>query len=181
MEIDEDKIREWAEAVEDMERKDGFKGDVSTRETIFENEDEGFEWGTTIGTFSVDENTITEMGSIGQFDASHLFTVYIHPDEGMTPHFHVFDKEGKDKKKSTDPGRHTCVEIRQNKYFKHGAYADSLDGKTRKALDRFMRGIRIRPKYSTDIWGYELHPHDKRMGRQQCGRRLRKLGRFRQH
>ncbi len=143
----EEKIKEWARIVEEQEVKDGFKA-----RGICESVDsEDIDYGTIIGTFSVGGQTVSEMGKVGKIENPRLYYVYIHPNEGMTPHFHVFDKAGMHRNQTNTDGFHTCVEIRTNAYFKHAAYTDDLDKESREALDAFMREIRESPKYRTDI------------------------------
>jgi len=100
--------------------------------------------GTIIGTFTVTKGSVNEMGSVGRITYPHQYLVYIHPNEGMTPHFHVFDKAGMHRSKVKHDGFHTCVEIKQNRYFKHDAYTDDLDKDSMEALDNFMGTIRTK-------------------------------------
>ena len=107
--------------------------------------------GTFIGSFTVDEKQLNEMARIGSISYPHQFFVYIRSNEGMKPHFHVFDKAGMHRSETHNDGFHTCVEIRSNTYFKHGAYTDNFDKESMKALDNFMNEVRTKPKYRTDI------------------------------
>jgi len=111
----------------------------------YENSGENIDMGDVIGTFVVEEETVNEMGSIGEIRIPHLYYVYIHPNEGANPHFHVFDKAGMHRNKKSTKGKkgfHTCVAIKCNKYFKHGPYTDDLDRDMMSALDKFMGSVR---------------------------------------
>ena len=128
----QDYIRHWASLCESTDSED-------------------IDYGTIIGTFTVDKGSLNEMGSVGRITYPHQFYVYIHPNEGMTPHFHVFDRAGMHRSETNKDGFHTCIEIRHNAYFKHAAYTDELDKESMKALDKFMSETRSRPQYRTDI------------------------------
>ncbi len=136
-------IKEWAKIVEAKCKAD---------ELLEESENIDFDEGTFIGAFTVEgEKPITEMGAVGKLSTSHRYYVYIHGRERMTPHFHVFDKEGEHKSKGQREGIHTCIKIRENQYFKHGSHTDNLDRDARHALDAFMREIRVQGKHSSNI------------------------------
>ena len=107
--------------------------------------------GSVIGMFSVNDETITEMGEVGKLTKPHEFYVYIRSHEGMLPHFHVFNAEGRYKRRGDKKGVHTCVEIRRNWYWKHDNYIDDLDQKTREELDRFLSQVRTEDKYSSGV------------------------------
>ena len=131
MNIDEH-IKHWAQLCESADSED-------------------IDYGTIIGSFVVNKGSINEMGRVGEITYPHQFFVYIHPNEGMTPHFHVFDKAGMHRSETKKDGFHTCVEIKRNVYFKHAAYTDNLDKESMKALDKFMCETRSHPQYRTDI------------------------------
>ena len=115
------------------------------------DEDMNLDHGTIIGTFSTGTGSVNEVGSVRRITHPHQYIVFVHPNEGEMPHFHVFDKPGMHRTQTHKDGFHTCIEIRTNKYFKHGVYTDNLDQKSRKALDEFMNEIRESPKYRSDI------------------------------
>ena len=102
-----------------------------------------------IGTFLVKE-ILSEMGNkIGTITTPHEYAVVIRSNEGMTPHFHVYDKEGRDSKGRK--GTHACVQITDNTYFKHGCYQGELDPKARKALNDFMCETRTEDDHSSGV------------------------------
>lgn len=112
---------------------------------IHEETDEDY----IVGTFLV-KNVLLEMGSkIGTITSPHKYAVVIRSDEGMTPHFHVYDKEGRNSKGRK--GTHACVQITKNMYFKHGCYKGELDAKTREALDNFMNEMRTEDSHSSGV------------------------------
>ena len=117
-------------------------GEVSL---IHEEADEDY----VIGTFQV-KKVLSEMGSkIGTITSPHMYAVVIRSNEGMTSHFHVYDKEGRDSRGRK--GTHACVQIKDNVYFKHGCYSDELDAKIREALDNFMNEIRTEDEHSSGV------------------------------
>lgn len=136
MNIDEH-IKHWANLCES-----------NNEETAHIHED--IDDGSIIGFFSVN-NPITEMGSIGTLEGSHRYFVYIRSFEREIPHFHVYDIDGKDKKKGDKKGTHTCIQISKNWYWKHGNYVDDLDKKTREQLDKFLAEVRTEDKYSSGV------------------------------
>ena len=102
-----------------------------------------------IGTFLVKE-ILSEMGNkIGTIKTPHEYIVVIRSNEGMIPHFHIYDKAGRDSKGRK--GIHACVQIRDNMYFKHGCYNGELDADARKALDDFMNEIRTADEHSSGV------------------------------
>lgn len=113
--------------------------------------------GSIIGSFTVPVTVMNEMGQIGTITTSKTFTVFIRANERTIPHFHVYDKEGKDrkardcKKGKKSKGFHACVEIRTNRYFKHKPYTDDPDDKMREELDKFMSTTRTEQQYSGSI------------------------------
>lgn len=107
--------------------------------------------GSVVGMFSVDDDMIDEMGAAGKLTNPHQYYVYVRSNEGMLPHFHVFNAEGRSKKRGSKKGMHTCVEIRRNWYWKHDNYIDDLDQKTREELDRFLSQVRTEDKYSSGV------------------------------
>ena len=135
---------EWKRINEQVETKDDnwfvIHDSEEEKSLIHEETDEDY----VVGTFLV-KNVLSEMGSkIGTITSPHKYAVVIRSDEGMTPHFHVFDKAGMHRSKAKHDGFHTCVEIRQNRYFKHDAYTDDLDKEAMAALDTFMGTIRTK-------------------------------------
>lgn len=72
---------------------------------------------------------------IGNFSQSPQFRVEIHNgDEGPIPHFHVSTKKNSGGKEID-----TCIEIGDNRYFRHGIHKDTItDGKIRKQLNMFL-------------------------------------------
>jgi len=118
---------------------------VEEASLIHEETDEDY----VVGTFLV-KNILSEMGSkIGTITSPHRYAVVIRSNEGMTPHFHVYDKEGRNSKGRK--GTHACVQITKNMYFKHGCHKDELDANTRDALDSFMREMRTEDSHSSGI------------------------------
>ena len=111
---------------------------------------EDVDYGAIIGRFKVEENMLSE-GKVGTIEFPHYYTVCVMDREGMIPHFHIYDKEGRKKKKQKEPGIHSCVEILRNKYFIHGKHQDKLDKKIQEALDAFMRTTRTEEKYEIAV------------------------------
>lgn len=133
--IDQNQIEKWADLCEREE---------------YGHVHEDMDDGTIIGSFDV-EAPLTEMGEIGRLQEPRKYYVYVRSNEGMKPHFHVFDNEGRNRKRNRKNGFHTCVEILKNSYFKHGPYTDDMDQKTRDALDSFMGEVRTGEKYISDL------------------------------
>lgn len=136
---------------------------------IHEDSDEDF----VIGTFVVNDKLISEH-EIGKFGGHHTYTVAVRKNEGMLPHFHVYDADGEHRKENSSDkkGTHTCVKLRTNEYFKHGAYQDNLNRRTRKALDKFLRETRSAKRHSIgvgqtnfvcaiNVWNDQNHTYGK--------------------
>lgn len=143
-------IEEWAKIVERQEVEE--KG-VPTDEELLEDSDyPDFNDGSLIGTFTVDEPIpLAEMAKIGVLSGQHTYYVYVRAHERMKPHFHVYDKTGEHRKRDNPVGVHACVRIDRNTYFEHSAYTSKLDRRARQALDKFMREIRVKGKYSSNV------------------------------
>ena len=104
-----------------------------------------------VGTFFV-KPMLTEMGDkIGIISSPHLYYVVINSNEGMTPHFHIYNKQGKNPNRREKGGVHACVQIKDNIYFKHGQYQDELQPDIREALDKFMSTIRTEEDHSSGL------------------------------
>lgn len=78
----------------------------------------------------LESEPILEMRQVGQFVK---YSVYVYSnDHGNIPHFHVKDT-------ATNGSKfHTCIEIKQNKYFQHGSKRDSFNNQEKKELDKFL-------------------------------------------
>lgn len=108
---------------------------------------------TIVGMFQTDENMVSEMGEVGTIKEPHFYTVSVRSNEGMTPHFHVYDKQGRvrGRRSKKNKGTHACVQILQNKYFKHGVYTDELDSDIQQALDSFMKSVRKEEEHDEGV------------------------------
>lgn len=82
---------------------------------------------------SKENGRLNEMARVGFFDE---YEVYVHTDDaGHIPHFHLRD--------SATQGRmfETCIELKTNKYFHHGAHQGVLNSGERKDLAEFMESM----------------------------------------
>jgi hypothetical protein len=106
-----------------------------------------------VGMFQAERAIVSEMGEIGTMREPHFYTVSVRSNEGMTPHFHVYDKQGRvrGRRSRKRNGTHSCIQILQNKYFKHGVYTDELDSGVQQALDSFMRAVRKAEEHDEGI------------------------------
>lgn len=160
-------IKYWASLIRRGNPEDIIS--ESVMDYINEDSDEDF----VIGTFVVNDKIISEL-EIGKLGGHHTYTVAVRKNEGMQPHFHVYDADGEHRKENTadKKGTHTCVKLRTNEYFKHGAYQDSLDRRTRKALDKFLRETRNARRHSIgvgqtnfvcaiNVWNDQNHTYGK--------------------
>ena len=80
------------------------------------------------------ESHLDEMATIGMLTPKLRILVYTN-DPGNIPHFHIVD---------SDTNGHffnCCIEIKNNRYFKHGAKTDTLNNRDRKGLVGFLNSI----------------------------------------
>lgn len=120
-------------------------------EIIEEGEDDGLGIidGSAIGTFTA--------GGDGSSDReerngkSNRYWVHVCAHESGIPHFHVFDKAGEWRSQTRRTGVHACVRIQENEYCGHDACTDRLGKVVREALDKFLREVRPKEKYSSDV------------------------------
>lgn len=107
--------------------------------------------GSMIGKFTVN----ADMASGGTMDGGdgggHLYWVYVCAHSKGIPHFHVFDKGGDPYRRRRKGGIHACIEIRRNRYCKHGRHLAELDKAAREALDRFLREVRTAGKHCCNV------------------------------
>lgn len=87
--------------------------------------------------------------TIGIFSGKLEYKIEVFPDDkGSIPHFHITNKN-----KNFD----TCIEICDNRYFRHGAHKDSLTSiRDRKLLQKFLLDRPVSKKgyhYGTN-WKY---------------------------
>lgn len=140
---------EWKRINEQVETKDDdwfvIHDSEGEKSLIHEETDDDY----IVGTFLIKE-IISEMGDqIGVITRPHEYFVAVKSNEGMTPHFHIYDAEGRNP--NSDKGTHACVQILDNMYFDHGCYNGRLDAKMRKALNVFMDEIRTEDEHSSGI------------------------------
>lgn len=91
---------------------------------------------------------------IGNIDK---YLIYVNSDDsGNIPHFHMVDSNSRGTNKK---GFHTCIEIKNAKYFHHNGKEDVLDTKLRKQLQTFLQEpFRIKDynrtnwEFIRDIW-----------------------------
>ena len=79
-----------------------------------------------------EKQVIEEMARLGYIDGKKFEIIVFTDDPGNKPHFHVRDAATKG---STF---HSCVEIRNARYFKHFGKTDILNGKMKKKLVDFF-------------------------------------------
>ena len=76
---------------------------------------------------------LLEMARVGYMGKRGEYEVYVRTDDpGHVPHFHLRD--------SATQGKNfeTCIELKNNRYFLHGGYTDTLNSSQRKCLADFM-------------------------------------------
>lgn len=81
---------------------------------------------------------LCEMAHVGYI--KNKFEVYVHSNEGMIPHFHVWDT-------STSGNEfHTCIYFKEAKYFEHHGKTSRFNAKDRKDLIEFLKSKPTKPR-----------------------------------
>ena len=82
---------------------------------------------------------MAQIGHIGEYQ------IYVRTnDPGKIPHFHIWDYETMGQK------FHTCVQIKDAKYFHHTGKEGTLNSEERKELDSFLRQPFRTDKFSSN-------------------------------
>lgn len=80
------------------------------------------------------------------------YTIYVNSDDsGNIPHFHMVDSNSRGTNKK---GFHTCIEIKDAKYFHHNGKEDVLDTKLRKQLQVFLQKPFRNNKFKMTNWEF---------------------------
>ena len=75
---------------------------------------------------------VEEMARLGYIDGKRFEIIVFTDDAGNKPHFHIRDAA------TRGQNFHTCVEIRNARYFHHFGKEDVLNGKMKKILTDFF-------------------------------------------
>ena len=91
----------------------------------------------------LNEELLQEMARIGYLDG---YEIYIHTDDsGNIPHFHIWDRNSKGEK------FHTCIQIKEPKYFHHTGKENILNSKQKKDLYNLLQ-LPYRKNINITLW-----------------------------
>lgn len=98
-----------------------------------------------------------EMSKVGEFKGKkYNFTIFVNTDDpGNTPHFHIIDSSSYRNKKSGPWEFHTCLEIRNPKYFHHKSIRKE-DRITNEFAEKLIKFLSSDKKANFTYWQYIL-------------------------